>query len=132
MHPFPHRYQAQARGTATGPVGVVAPGLPEIAERCLAADGTCKYLLRLLDGVPSQVARTAAAEDALHDPQLYARDRGRFVQSPLAPYVIATVHPSSILRAPDAETRRAETAAFVADLKKVARKLTSASPRSPR
>ncbi|HYH47478.1 MAG TPA: 23S rRNA (adenine(2503)-C(2))-methyltransferase RlmN [Thermoanaerobaculia bacterium] len=25
-------------------------GLPEIAERCLAADGTCKYLLRLLDG----------------------------------------------------------------------------------
>jgi uracil-DNA glycosylase family 4 len=58
--------------------------------------------------------------------------RGIFVESPLAPFVTATVHPSSILRAPDAETRRAETAAFVADLKKVARKLTSASPRSSR
>jgi uracil-DNA glycosylase family protein len=55
------------------------------------------------------------------------RERGMFVESPLAPFVTATVHPSSILRAPDPETRRAETAAFVADLKKVARKLTSAS-----
>ncbi len=29
------------------------------------------------------------------------RQRGEFVESPLAPYVLATVHPSSILRAPD-------------------------------
>jgi len=33
------------------------------------------------------------------------------------------VHPSSILRAPDDETRRAERARFVADLKKVAKAL---------
>jgi DNA polymerase len=45
--------------------------------------------------------------------------RGEFVESPLAPFVIATVHPSSILRAPD-ETRHAEMRRFVADLKKVA------------
>jgi uracil-DNA glycosylase family protein len=57
--------------------------------------------------------------------------RGIFVESTLAPFVTATVHPSSILRAPDPEKRRAETAAFVADLKKVARTLTSA-PRSSR
>ena len=43
--------------------------------------------------------------------------RGEFVESPLAPYVMATVHPSSILRAPDEESRRAERARFVADLK---------------
>ena len=49
-----------------------------------------------------------------------SRDRGRFVASDLAPRVIATVHPSSLLRAPDEATRRAETARFVADLKKVA------------
>jgi uracil-DNA glycosylase family protein len=49
-----------------------------------------------------------------------SRERGRFVESPLAPRVIATVHPSSLLRAPDEATRRAETARFVADLKKVA------------
>jgi DNA polymerase len=48
------------------------------------------------------------------------QSRGKFVESPLAPHVTATVHPSSILRAPDAETRRAEMARFVADLKGVA------------
>jgi len=52
-----------------------------------------------------------------------SRQRGRFVTSALAPRVLATVHPSSILRAPDAETRRAETERFVSDLKKVARAL---------
>ena len=46
--------------------------------------------------------------------------RGEFVASPLAPRVTATVHPSSILRAPDDEARRLETARFVADLRKVA------------
>ena len=52
-----------------------------------------------------------------------SRQRGRFVTSALAPRVLATVHPSSILRAPDAETRRAETERFVSDLKKVAHAL---------
>ena len=50
--------------------------------------------------------------------------RGTPVPSPLAPIVVATVHPSSILRASDEETRRAEYAEFVADLKVVARSAT--------
>jgi len=50
--------------------------------------------------------------------------RGEFIGSPLAPYVTATVHPSSILRAPDEETRHAEMERFVADLKKIARKIS--------
>lgn len=49
--------------------------------------------------------------------------RGAFVQSALAPYVLATVHPSSLLRAPDEETREREYARFVADLKKAAEPL---------
>jgi DNA polymerase len=49
------------------------------------------------------------------------QQRGEFVDSPLAPYVTATVHPSSILRAPDDETRHEEMRRFVADLKKVAK-----------
>jgi uracil-DNA glycosylase family protein len=49
-----------------------------------------------------------------------SRQRGETVESPLAPIVTATVHPSSILRAPDDEARRAEMSRFVADLKKVA------------
>ena len=49
-----------------------------------------------------------------------SRHRGEFVPSPLAPRVLATVHPSSILRAPDDESRHAEMERFVADLRHVA------------
>jgi DNA polymerase len=52
-----------------------------------------------------------------------SRQRGEFVASSLAPLVAATVHPSSILRAPDGEARRQEMARFVEDLRKVADKL---------
>jgi uracil-DNA glycosylase len=38
--------------------------------------------------------------------------------------VMATVHPSSILRAPDEETRHAEKRRFVEDLKKVAKAIS--------
>jgi uracil-DNA glycosylase family 4 len=48
-------------------------------------------------------------------------ERGRFVQSPLAPRVFATVHPSSLLRIPAEEARRAETRRFIEELKLVAR-----------
>ena len=40
-------------------------------------------------------------------------------QTGLAPYVVATVHPASILRAPDPETRESESRAFVDDLQTV-------------
>lgn len=52
-----------------------------------------------------------------------SKQRGEFVESSLAPLVIATVHPSSILRAPDDDARRSEMERFVADLKKLARAL---------
>jgi uracil-DNA glycosylase len=41
----------------------------------------------------------------------------------LADYVLATVHPASVLRAPDAETRELEERAFVDDLRTVQRLL---------
>ena len=53
------------------------------------------------------------------------RERGVPVDSDLAPNVVATVHPSSILRAPDEAARREAYAAFVADLRVVAKLLTS-------
>jgi uracil-DNA glycosylase family protein len=49
--------------------------------------------------------------------------RGKFVESPLAPLVTATVHPSSILRARDDESRHEEMQAFVEDLRVVAHRL---------
>ena len=66
-----------------------------------------------------QAARTAATFTA--PPDLIVGSP--FVPSPLARFVLATVHPSSILRAPDAEARHAEMKQFVEDLRKVGRAL---------
>ena len=57
-------------------------------------------------------------------------DRGRFVASELAPFVTATVHPSSILREPDSSARREAMRAFVNDLRKVKAKLKPQESRS--
>jgi uracil-DNA glycosylase family protein len=51
------------------------------------------------------------------------RERGRLLESELAPVTLATVHPSSILRAPDEESRRAERALMVEDLRVAAQAL---------
>ena len=52
-----------------------------------------------------------------------SQQRGTFVPSTLAPRVTATVHPSSILRAGDDESRHLEMRRFVADLRRVAGEL---------
>lgn len=67
------------------------------------------------------VALGATAAQALLGPQFrVTKQRGQFLESALAPYVMATVHPSSILRAPDDESRHLEYRRFVDDLKKLA------------
>jgi hypothetical protein len=48
------------------------------------------------------------------------QQRGTFVESPLAPLVTATIHPSSILRAETDEDRRVAFEGFVRDLHQVA------------
>jgi DNA polymerase len=52
--------------------------------------------------------------------------RGRKVSAPFSDAVFATVHPSSVLRAPDAAARAEARRALVADLRKVARFLGTA------
>jgi DNA polymerase len=52
-----------------------------------------------------------------------SRQRGELLESELAPRVLATVHPSSILRAPDDEARALAYKGFVADLAVVAEEL---------
>src|SRR5437016_10001946 len=67
----------------------------------------------------------ATAAQALLGPQFrVSKQRGQFIESTLAPYIVATVHPSSILRAPDDETRHAEKRLFIDDLKQIARVLS--------
>ena len=54
------------------------------------------------------------------------KQRGEFLDVDFAPLATATIHPSAILRRDDAEERRAEMSAFVADLRRVATRLGDA------
>jgi uracil-DNA glycosylase len=49
------------------------------------------------------------------------QDRGEFVESSLAPHVMATVHLSPILRAPDEATRNQQEREFVRDMSRIAK-----------
>jgi uracil-DNA glycosylase len=67
------------------------------------------------------VALGATAAQALLGPGAkVTRDRTKSFPSPLAPFVTLTVHPSSILRAPDDEARKRAYADFVQDLRVIA------------
>jgi DNA polymerase len=64
------------------------------------------------------VALGATAAKALIGPQFKVSvERGRFVESPLAPYVFATFHPSALLRLKDEEEKEAAFEQLVKDLK---------------
>src|SRR6266403_205378 len=70
------------------------------------------------------VALGATAAQALFGKAFrVTRERGRLIPSRWAPYAMATVHPSSLLRAPDEEMRERETQKFIEDLKKIAEAL---------
>jgi uracil-DNA glycosylase len=75
----------------------------------------------------------ATAAQALLGAQFrVSRDRGRLVQSPLAAYVLATVHPSSILRTAGEASRHAAFEEFVADLRVAAGVLAGDEGGAPR
>src|SRR5438874_2056038 len=63
----------------------------------------------------------SAAQALLGKDFRVSRQRGQLIESPLAPHVIATVLPSSILRARDDQSRDEQLASFIQDLKQVAR-----------
>ncbi len=70
-----------------------------------------------------------AAQSLLGRDFRVTQHRGELVESDLAEHVTATVHPSSILRQQDEQSRQAEFAAFVDDLRVVARLLPTAARR---
>ena len=64
------------------------------------------------------VAMGATAAQTIFGPSFrVTRERGKVLSSKLAPRVLATVHPSSLLRQPDEESREREYKHFVADLR---------------
>ena len=63
-----------------------------------------------------------AAQSVLGSAFKLMQSRGRVLPSPIGDQVVATIHPSAVLRAPDSEGRKEAYASLVADLK-VVRKL---------
>lgn len=64
-----------------------------------------------------------AARALLGETFRVTRQRGEFLPSPLASWIVATVHPSAILRMPDEQLREEALRHFIDDLKKVALKI---------
>jgi len=89
--------------------------------------GACRpWLESELDVVRPEVLvclGATAAKALLGSKVRVTKDRGRFLESDIAPAVSVTVHPSSILRIDDDEERRAARAELVADLAKIAKRL---------
>ncbi len=84
------------------------------------------WLLAELDAVkPGLVVclGASAAKSLLGAKFALMQQRGRLVESPWAPRVIATLHPSAILRATDAERARSMRAMLLEDLKQAKRLL---------
>ena len=72
------------------------------------------------------VALGATAAKAIIGPQFKVSvQRGQFVESPLAPYVFATFHPSALLRLREEEEKEAAFKQLVKDLKLIKKALVS-------
>jgi DNA polymerase len=70
----------------------------------------------------------ATAAQAVFGPSFrVTKQGGTFLASSFADLTLATIHPSSVLRAPDEERRHAAMAQLTKDLKKVARRLARAA-----
>ena len=70
------------------------------------------------------VALGATAAKAIIGPQFkVSLQRGQFVESPLAPYVFATFHPSALLRLQEEEEKEAAFMQLVKDLKLIKKAL---------
>jgi DNA polymerase len=68
----------------------------------------------------------ATAAQSLMGPDFrITRDRGRFFETPWAPWLTATIHPSAILRMPDRLQKEEARAQFVEDLRQVAVRLAA-------
>jgi len=72
-----------------------------------------------------------AAQSLLGRAFSVTRQRGESIESAIAAKVMATVHPSSVLRAPDDAARHAQMREFIEDLKRVKSLLRNQSVRKP-
>jgi DNA polymerase len=79
--------------------------------------------LRVVEPEALVLLGATAAKALLGSAFRVTQHRGELLDSELAPNVVATIHPSAILRQRDHESRQVERAAFAEDLRAVARAL---------
>ena len=70
-----------------------------------------------------------AAQSLMGSTFRLTQHRGEVLQTDFAPALIATIHPSAILRVPDPEMRRRSREQFFEDMKIVAKKLAASGDR---
>ena len=87
-----------------------------VAERTYAPWVDLEAELRAVKPAVVVCLGATAAQSMLGASFKLMRQHGEVVASPLAARVVATIHPSAVLRAPDAEGRRAAYEMLVADL----------------
>ena len=92
------------------------------AHECRGCD-LYKTATQVVFGAGPKTARImfSAAQSVLGPQFKLMQHRGEVLMSTLAPRVVATIHPSAVLRAPDSEGRRAAYEMLVADLTVVAK-----------
>lgn len=76
--------------------------------------------IRLINPKLIVLLGATAAQSLLGSGFRVTQHRGELIESPHAPFVTATIHPSAILRAPDEETRTEEMKRFIDDLRTAA------------
>jgi DNA polymerase len=89
------------------------------------------WLLAELDAIQPHLVvclGASASKSLLGAKFALMKDRGKLVSSPYAERVIATFHPSALLRAPDPQVAATMRATLLADLKLANASLTKASP----
>ena len=103
----------------------IARGKRRIHQKPSALEiGACRpWLLAEIDVLRPEVVvclGATAAQSLLGRNFRVTQHRGEMLSAPAAPHIVATVHPSSILRAPHEEARHREMRLLVADLVTVA------------
>ena len=120
----PGNDEDRAGAPFVGPAG-------RLLDRALAAAGGLDAELKVVRPRAIVCLGATAAQALLGRAFRVTEHRGELVPSPLAPLVMATVHPSSILRAPDDATRRIELERLVEDLAALAAALRYSAELNP-
>lgn len=84
------------------------------------------WLAAEIDGLKPKILillGATAAQALLGKDFRVTKEHGKWIDSPFAEHLMATVHPSSILRALDRDERKVQYVEFVEDLRKIADKL---------